>query len=68
MKEEKIENLIPELADEALEQAAGGGYFSDPMRRRCAKCPNALVTEEDLRTGLCKTCRDDGIIGGRPEP
>ena len=43
MKEEKIENLIPELADVALDQAAGGvTYFIVPYAKRCARCRGNL--------------------------
>ena len=68
MENKKIENPIPELEDEALDQAAGGGgnYLTDPYEKRCSRCSRRLTTDEEKRTGVCSYCRDDGIVPGRP--
>ena len=66
MENKKIENPIPELEDEALDQAAGGGYYTDPYEKKCSRCSRRLITDEEKRTGVCSYCRDDGIVPGRP--
>lgn len=68
MENKKTENLIPELADEALDRASGGGgnYFTNPYEKKCSRCAGRLVTDEEKRTGTCSNCRNDRIVPGRP--
>ncbi len=65
MEDKKIENPIPELEDEALDQASGGGgnYFTDPYEKRCSRCLRRLTTDREKSTGVCCYCENDGIIG-----
>ena len=73
MEDKKIENLIPELADEALDRAAGGSGGRDV--RYCSRCRrNKLYTWGERETGICSECWDnpyddgdhDSILGDRP--
>ena len=64
MEDKKIENLIPELSDEALDLASGGGgnYYTDPYEKMCSHCSRRLTTDEEKRTGVCSYCWDDRIV------
>ncbi len=53
MEDKKIENLIPELSDEALDQAAGGQSRYSPGRPQCSVCFAVLTTEEELKASRC---------------
>ncbi len=62
MENKKIDNLIPTLSDEALDQATGGGYFTDPYEKKCSRCSRKLETDEEKSTGVCRYCKNDGIV------
>lgn len=67
MENRKIDIPVPELSDETLDQAAGGGnYFTDPYAKRCSRCSGRLTTDEEIRTGVCSFCKNDGLVPARP--
>ena len=53
MENKKIENPIPELEDEALDQAAGGQARYSIKKPQCKICQAELKTEAELRAALC---------------
>ena len=68
MENRKTENTSPELADEELDRASGGGgnFFADPYEKKCSLCSGRLITDEEKRASVCRNCRNGGIVPGRP--
>ena len=68
MENKKTDHLIPELSDEALDLASGGGgnFFTDPYEKRCSRCSRRLTTDKEKSTGVCRYCENDGIERARP--
>lgn len=65
--ENKEKNIpIPELSEEVLDRASGGGWYTDPYEKKCRFCSGRLTTDEEKRTGVCRNCSNDGLVPGRP--
>ena len=71
MEKEKIENQIPEIEDETLDQATGGrGIYPNPYStiQYCSKCrKNKLYSSVEQETGICSDCRFGPSVRDRGE-